>query len=61
MALLNLETLFHTVIHPSIHYSVLTMQFQVGYFIEAVKESLPKAGYDPDKIEGLSTIFAILN
>jgi ATP-dependent DNA helicase RecQ len=29
------------------------MQFQVGYFIEAVKESLPKAGYDPDKIEGL--------
>jgi len=50
---LNLETLFHTVLHPSIHYSVLTMQFQVGYFIEAIKESLPKAGYDPDKIERL--------
>jgi ATP-dependent DNA helicase RecQ len=29
------------------------MQFQVGYFIEAIKESLSKAGHDPDKIERL--------
>ncbi len=43
-----------TRITPSqIPHVILAMQFQVGYLIEAIKESLPKTGYGPAKIEAL--------